>query len=123
MELFTEYLAGIENLEHRARLEEVLVWVAVKYPDFGTKVAWNQPMFTDHGTFIIGFSTSKQHLLIAPEVAAINHFSEQIIQAGYDHTKGLMRIRWDRPLDYSLIGKIIDYNIMDKADCTTFWRK
>ena len=123
MEIFTEYLAGIDNAEHRARLEEVLVWVAGKYPGFETKVAWNQPMFTDHGTFIIGFSISKQHLLIAPEVAAINHFAEQIVQAGYDHTKGLMRIRWDRPVDYSLLEKIIGYNIIEKADCQTFWRK
>jgi len=80
-------------------------------------------MFTDHGTFIIGFSVSKQNLLIAPEVVGINHFSDEIVQTGYDHTKGLMRIRWDRPVDFSLLGKIIDFNILDKADCSTFWRK
>lgn len=42
MELFAEYLAGIDNSEHRTRLEDVLVWVAGKYPGFETKVAWNQ---------------------------------------------------------------------------------
>ncbi len=123
MDTFAEFLAGIENTEHRTRLEEVLDWVAAKYPGFETRIAWNQPMFTDHGTFIIGFSVSKQHLLIAPEVAGINHFSDKIVKAGYDHTKGLMRIRWDRPVDYSLLAKIIEFNVVDKAECSTFWRK
>ena len=123
MEVFAEYLAGIDNPEHRARLEAVLAWVARKYPVLVPKIAWNQPMFTDHGTFIIGFSLSKQHLLISPEVAGINHFSDEIVQAGYDHTKGLLRIRWDKPVDFSLIEKIIEFNVREKTDCTTFWRK
>ena len=27
-------------------------------------------MFTDHGTYIIGFSVSKKHLAVAPEAVA-----------------------------------------------------
>ncbi len=60
------------------------------------KVAWNQPMFTNHGTFIIGFSISKHHLAIAPERVAINHFSDEIIQAGHSYSKELMHTPWDR---------------------------
>ena len=123
MDIFTEYIMTIENPEQRARMKEILEWIAGGYPGLKTKIAWKQQMFTDHGTFIIGFGVSKQHLLIAPEVAGINHFADEIVQAGYDHTKGLMRIRWDKPVDFSLIGKIIDYNISDKADCPDFWRK
>ena len=80
-------------------------------------------MFTDHGTFIIGFSVAKQHLAVAPESAGINHFSDEIVQAGYDHTKQLVRIQWDSPVDFSLLEKMIEFNILDKADCSTFWRK
>lgn len=87
------------------------------------KIAWNQPMFTDHGTFIIGFSIAKHHLAVAPERAGIIRFSDEIVQAGYEHTKELIRIRWDGPVDYSLLEKMIEFNIMDKADCSTFWRK
>ena len=60
-------------------------------------------MFTDHGTFIIGFSIAKHHLAVAPERVVIQHFSDEIVQAGYDHTKELVRIRWERPVDFSLI--------------------
>ena len=123
MEVFVEYLARIDNPQHRARMEEVLEWVTKRFPNLLPKIAWNQPMFTDHDTFIIGFSVAKQHMAVAPERAGINHFSDEIVQAGYDHTKELIRIRWDSPVDLSLLEKIIEFNILDKAECSTFWRK
>jgi len=122
MEAFADYLAKIDNPQHRERMEEVFAWVTGKFPELQPKIAWNQPMFTDHDTYIIGFSISKQHMAVAPESAGINRFRDDIVQAGYDHTKGLVRIRWDRPVDYALLAKMIEYNIVDKADCSTFWR-
>ncbi|RCX23715.1 hypothetical protein DFP94_1011317 [Fontibacillus phaseoli] len=122
MEAFAEYLAKIDNPQHRARTEEVLAWVTKKYPNLVPQIAWNQPMFTDHGTYIIGFSVSKQHLAVAPERAGINQFLDEIVQAGYDHTKELIRIKWGSPVDFSLLEKMIEFNISDKADCSTFWR-
>ena len=72
MEVFAEYLARIDNPQHKARMEEVLGWVAKKFPNLMPKIAWNQPMFTHHGIFIIGFSLAKHHLAVAPESAGIN---------------------------------------------------
>ena len=123
MDVFSEYLDSIANPEHRVRTEEVLAWVSGTFPNLTPKIAWNQPMFTDHGTYIIGFSVAKHHLAVAPETAGINHFSNEIVEAGYDHTKQLVRIRWDGPVDFALLEKMIEFNIMDKADCSTFWRK
>lgn len=122
MEIFEEYLASIDNPQHRERTEEVLSWVAKTFPNLEPKIAWNQPMFTDHGTYIIGFSVSKQHLAVAPERAGINQFLDDIEQAGYDHTKELVRFKWSNPVDFSLLEKMIAFNIADKAGCETFWR-
>ncbi len=123
MEVFAEYLAHIDNIQHQARMEEVLNWVTKKFPYLKPKIAWNQPMFTDHDTFIIGFSVAKHHMSVAPEQVGIAKFSEEIKQAGYDHSKELVRIPWDIPVDFSLLEKMIAFNIIDKADCKTFWRK
>jgi len=123
MEVFAEYLAGIDNPQHQERTEEVLTWATKKFPNLMPKIAWNQPMFTDHGTFIIGFSVAKHHLAVAPERAGINHFSDEIVQTGYNHSKELMRIPWSSPINYSLLEKMIEFNILEKADCSTFWRK
>ncbi len=123
MEVFADYLAGIDDPDHRARTREILGWVTANFPNLSQRIAWNQPMFTDHGTFIIGLSVSKHHLAVAPERASILRFSDEIRQAGYDHTKELIRISWDKPVDYSLLGRIIAFNILDKTDVSTFWRK
>ncbi|CAH1213432.1 Intracellular iron chaperone frataxin [Paenibacillus allorhizoplanae] len=123
MEVFAEFLGRIDHPQHRDRTEEVLTWVSEKFPNLEPKIAWNQPMFTDHGTFIIGFSVAKPHLAIAPEKAGILQFADDIVQAGYDHTKELVRIKWNSPVDYSLLEKMIAFNVADKAECSTFWRK
>ncbi|PQP81387.1 iron chaperone [Paenibacillus sp. PCH8] len=123
MENFAEFLARIDNPEHQARTEEVLNWITEKFPSLKQKIAWNQPMFTDHDTFIIGFSVSKKHLAVAPEKAGMNHFSEDIVKAGYEHTKELIRMKWNQPIDFTLLERMIEFNITDKADCSTFWRK
>ncbi|NMC57013.1 MAG: iron chaperone [Eubacteriaceae bacterium] len=123
MEIFTEYLTRIDNTQQRLRMEEVLRWVVKKFPHLKPRIAWNQPMFTDHGTFIIGFSIAKNHMAVAPEKAGINHFSDEIIRAGYNHSNELVRISWDNSVDFSLLEKMIEFNILDKAECKTFWRK
>ena len=123
METFAEYLDTIEDADHRARIAEVLDWVTREYPQLKQRIAWNQPMFTHEGTFIIGFSVSKHHFALSPEPAGIQHFADEIVAAGYDHTKMLMRIRWEQPVDWELLRRMIDFNIEDKAGYTAFWRK
>ena len=122
MEKFEEFLAGIDHPDHRERTQEVLRRVSEQYPQLATVIKWNQPMFMDHGTFIIGFSVSKQYLAVSPENAGISHCEEAIKQAGYDYTKGIVRIPWNKPVDYSLLEKMIEFNMMDKANYTKFWR-
>lgn len=123
MEVFTEYLASIKDFNHKIRMEEVLGWVMNTFPTLDPKIAWNQPMFTEHDTYIIGFSVSKQHMAVAPERAGIIHFEKDIEQAGYDHTKELIRIPWNKEVEFTLLEKIIEFNVVEKKDCKTFWRK
>lgn len=123
IEAFTEYLSGIDEPQERERVEEIFKWILEKFPKLQPELKWNQPMFTDHGTYIIGFSTAKHHLSVSPEEFGMGHFADDIAQAGYSATKGLFRIKWNEPVNYELLEKIIEFNILDKADCNTFWRK
>lgn len=123
MEVFAEYLASIDHPQHQVRMEEVLSHISKKYPNLMPRIAWNQPMFTDHGTYIIGFSVAKHHMAVAPERAGLIQFADEIEKAGYSCSKELIRIPWDKPLDFTLLEKIIEFNILDKAECSTFWRK
>ncbi|ASW44194.1 iron chaperone [Clostridium isatidis] len=122
MNTFSDFLEKIENPDHRNKLEEILNWIINKFPELNPVIKWNQPMFTHQGTFIIAFSVSKQHIAVAPEDAVILKFAKDIEKSGYEHTKRIFRIKWKNPIDYSLLEKIIQFNILDKADCKTFWR-
>lgn len=123
MEVFSDFLAGIDDPLYQERMKSVFIWILKKYPNLNTEIKWNQPMFTDHGTFIVGFSVSKKHLAVAPESVTITHLESEIVKAGYDYTKQIIRIPWDAEVDYPLLEKMIDFNISDKAKCTSFWRK
>jgi len=123
MEVFAEYLTGIEHAHRRTRMRDVLYWVTDTFPALIGSIAWNQPVFTDHGTFIIGFSAAKHHMAVAPERAAIIHFSDEIAASGYEHSKELIRIKWESPVDFSLLSRIIEFNCIEKKDCATYWRK
>lgn len=120
---FETYLQAIPDPDHQERVRTVLTWVQTTFPQLQQRFAWNQPMFTDHGTFIIGFSVAKPHMGFAPEGEAMVHFADQIQAARYNPGKKFGRIKWTQDVDYDLLRQIIDFNISEKADCTTFWRK
>lgn len=123
METHETFLAQLPDGPARQTLTPLFEWIYENFPDLDTTIKWNQPMFTHHGTFIIGFSVAKQHMSIAPEAAAIAQFKAQIVESGYTATDNLFRIKWTQDINYDLLKAIIAFNISDKANCTTFWRK
>ncbi|MDQ0158320.1 iron chaperone [Alkalibacillus salilacus] len=122
MEVFKDYLAKIDDPNQKERMETVLNWVKQTFPQLEPVVKWNQPMFQDHGTFIIAFSMAKHHMSIAPERVALEQFLDEIKEAGYETTKELLKIKWKEQVDYQLLEKMIAFNIEDKQNYTKFWR-
>lgn len=120
---FEKFIDQVEDPEHQQRVRDVLEWVQTTFPQLEQRYAWNQPMFTDHGTFIIGFSVAKPHMAFAPEGTVMEAFATDIQADHYNPGKKFGRIKWNQPVDYDLLKRIIEFNIADKADCTTFWRK
>ena len=51
-------------------------------------------MFTDHGTFIIAFSVTKNHISIAPEAKVIQEFKENIQKSQYQCSSMIFRIKF-----------------------------
>ncbi len=122
MEDFQAYLNSIDEPEKRERMRNILSFVRETFPQLKEEIRWNQPMFTDHGTFIIGFSMAKNHISVAPESPVIDVFQKDIEEAGYSYTKGLFRIRWTDKVDYDLLRRIVAFNIEIKKDMKKFWR-
>ena len=117
-----EFLATIPNDDNRARMVEVLNWVAKRYPELLLRIAWNQPMFTHHGTYIIGFSAASKHMAIAPERATMIRFEPVMRKRGTDFGKMFARQPWNKPFDYELLDAFIQHQLTEKKEVTSFWR-
>lgn len=117
-----EYLATIPDDDNRERMVDVLVWVGLTYPELKLRIAWNQPMFTHHGTYIIGFSAASKHMAIAPERATMIRFEPVMRERGTDFGKKFARQPWDKPFDYELLDAFIQHQLAEKQDITSFWR-
>ena len=116
------FLATIPNDDNRARMVEVLNWVAERYPELELRIAWNQPMFTHHGTYIIGFSASSKHMAMAPERATMIRFEPVMKARGTNFGKMFARQPWNKPFDYELLDAFIQHQLAEKQDITSFWR-
>ncbi len=117
-----QFVEKIEVPEHRERVREVLNFIKEEFPQLKEEYKWSQPMFSDHGTFIIGFSVAKGHMAVTPEFDGIIHFADRIDQAKYSRTDMIFRIKWSDDVDYDLLRDIVEFKIEDKKDYDRFWR-
>lgn len=117
-----EFLATIPDSDNHARMVDVLVWVGLTYPELELRISWNQPMFTHHGTYIIGFSAASKHMAMAPERATMIRFEPVMRERGTDFGKMFARQPWNKPFDYELLDAFIQHQLAEKQDITSFWR-
>ncbi|MFP4287493.1 MAG: iron chaperone [Candidatus Izemoplasmataceae bacterium] len=119
---YETFLETIKNPLIKEKMMALVDFVQTTFPHLKLEIKWNQPMFTDHGTFIIGFSAAKNHINLAPEQPVISLFKEKLDQASYHQTKMLIQIKAHQSIDYTLVKEIIEFTITDKKDTNSFWR-
>ena len=111
--ILAEFLRAIPNEDNRARMVQVLNWVAQHYPELELRIASNQPIFTHHGTYIIGFSAASKHMTVAPERATRIRFEQVMHERGTDFGIMLTRHPWNKPFDYELLDAFIQYQLAE----------
>lgn len=77
MSNFKLFLDSIPKPDHRERMTNILDSIKEKFPQLNEDIKWNQPMFSDHGTFIMGFSVAKEHIAVTPESVVIDLFKKR----------------------------------------------
>ena len=121
MNQIDEYLANISEENQRAKLSELLKWVTKTFPKLALQIKWKQPIFTDHDTYIIGFSVAKKHLTVGLETRNLQHVAPLLEQNGIKHGTNTFKIVFTDKIPYDLLNQIIEYVIDDKKEITTFW--
>lgn len=119
----SDTLLKIVNLKHRTKVIDFIDWIKEQWPNLELKIKWNQPMFTNKGTFILALSFSKEHMGIALEKLTMDYFRDELLENEYNPSSMLFRIKWDQAINFRLLAKMIHHNIETKANETSFWRK
>lgn len=102
-------------------MRELLEWMVENHPELETCIAWNQPMFTHHGTFIVGFSASKAYLSGAAEDVVLERMRADFTAAGYKCLKRTVNFPPSKPLPFDLPNRAIAEQIELKKGVTSFW--
>ncbi|MDN6639172.1 MAG: DUF1801 domain-containing protein [Tetragenococcus sp.] len=123
MTTLQDYIASIEKDEHKEKFSELMDTIQAKFPQLQLVFKWNEPMYTYNGTFIISFNKTKTHITVSPEVAGIKEFSDKIAACGYEQGKSTFHIKWEEAIHYQLLYEIIQFNLDEKQNYPTFWRK
>ena len=116
-----EYLRHIDSDGNRVVFHRLLKWAIETFPQLDLKMKWNQPMFLDHGTFIISFGVAKKHISVSPEKLILDEFRDEIEESGYGHSKMLFRVKYADSINYNLLKRIISRCIEVKKDYNHFW--
>lgn len=115
------FIKKINNEEKETRFKELIEWIIEKFPELLLEFKWNQPMFIEKGTYIIGFSVSKKHIALGLESFAIEELTDRITNAGFSHSKMIVQFPWEKPIDYQLLDLIITHVRARKSGVTSFW--
>lgn len=95
----------IESQDENARpkLNEIRAVIRAAIPDTEECISWSMPTYRK-GNNLIHFAASKKHLGLYPGGEATTVFAEEL--AGFDVSKGTIRLPYDRALPVELISKI-----------------
>ncbi|MBU5278717.1 DUF1801 domain-containing protein [Ligilactobacillus animalis] len=123
MEQILEYIQRIDDPDNRLIFGDFINWLMTDFPELKPEYKWNQPMFTHHGTFIIGFSVAMKHFTVAPEMRTFEHFLPQIKDLKLKHGKKTFQLQFGQNIPYDLLRALINYTLADKQNVTSFWGK
>ena len=100
-----EYIS-IQDEAVQQRLYQVRDTIRIAIPDAEERISWQMPTFWK-GRNIIHFAVFKKHIGIYPGGEATEMFAEKL--AGYDTSKGTIRLPHNKELPLELIAEIAQW--------------
>jgi len=99
-----EYLMSVSKGSREA-LERLRKTIRAAAPGAVERISYRMPVFYYHGP-LVGFAAFKDHcsfFVMSPSV--MNKFKEEL--KALDTSKGTVRFTWDKPLNVSLVKKLV----------------
>ena len=102
-----DYLARLDA-EPRATLSVLRERILALAPDAEEAISYGAPAFRINGTAIAGFSASRNHLSYLPHSGSVISQLDPSELAGFEYSKGAVKMPVDTPLPLTLIARLIE---------------
>lgn len=104
-----EYIADFPP-EVQEILHKVRATIRKAAPSAEETIKYRMPTFTLKGN-LVHFAAYKQHIGFYPTPSGIEAFKAEL--AAYEGSKGAIRFPLDKPIPYTLIGKIVKFRVKE----------
>src|SRR4051812_24654896 len=98
-----EYIAAFPQ-DIRAILEKIRSAIRKAAPNAEEAIKYQMPTFVLDGN-LVHFAAYKNHIGFYPTSRAIAKFQKEL--SAYEHSKGTIRFRLDKPIPLGLIARIV----------------
>ena len=113
-----EYIAGFP-LDVQVILDKIRMTIRKAAPDAEEAIKYLIPTFTLKGN-LVHFAAYKRHIGFYPAPRGIEKFKKEL--AVYEGAKGSVRFPLDKPIPYTLIGKIVKFRVKEDLKRTEVGR-
>lgn len=91
-------------------LQALRATIRAAAPDAEERISYQMPAFAQHGNLVY-FAALKNHIGLYPTSSGIAAFEQEL--AGYEGTKGAVRLPIDQPLPMELITRIVRFRVAE----------
>jgi len=97
----------------RSLLKEIRKTIKAAAPQAEEAISYNMPAFKQQGALVF-YAAYKGHIGFYPASSGISSFKDEL--AGYEISKGTIRLPLDKPLPLKLITKIVKFRVKENMD-------
>jgi uncharacterized protein YdhG (YjbR/CyaY superfamily) len=106
------YIAGFPQ-DIQAILEKLRTTIRKAAPDAEETIKYRVPTFTLKGN-LVHFAAFKKHIGFFPTPSGIEKFKKEL--SAYNGAKGSVQFPLDKPVPYSLIGRIVRFRVKENLE-------
>jgi len=104
----------------QAILKKIRVTIQKAAPDAEETINYGIPTFTLKGN-LVHFAGFKNHIGFYPTPSGIEKFKDELSK--YEGAKGSVKFPLDKPIPYTLIGKIVKFRVKENLERATAKKK
>lgn len=101
-------------------LKKIRATIQKAAPDAEETINYQMPTFTLKGN-LVHFAAFKNHIGFYPTPTGIEKFKKEL--SSYKGAKGSVQFPLDKPIPYSLIGKIVTFRVKENLERAAIKRK